>query len=565
MPDIKRYALTRLQDPDSLTLHIGNEVFPVSHMAVSYAKNEVPSASCVIPLGNSFRTGKSSGAGGILDDFPAMTPAFLRLRLRGEYDPSGRQWPDGGVTVFDGHYLGPVPDLASGKNVVTVHLIHFLGLLGSSSCLNRNLHPRAPGDVAAAAIMRSLASANSTPGAFLGAQAGGGEAESLVTTDLWSGIKSLFCWLAGLETAPTVAGAGCIPSEFSRNDFALAGLSRIEGPARGCNRDYRDGRPLRPETADSPFAGKALARAIFKRGLDAFYGYTFWDKLVGEYCPMFGLAVVPQSEKALVIADVPGYRGGEPWRTIQPDEWFSFNLIGSQERPVRAVNIYGRATTLTGLPNLSAFGTQSIGGCFAASDAASTAGVVMYEHPPPWLEELTNVLTTGAASDGGGSGRATGTSTTPLASLAGAGLAIAAARQAQATTASRDLFSRFAHTIMVNESLKGRSAAMTGPLRFDIAPGSIIKILGAPERAVNYGTGLKLTRYAQVNRVTISIDAETPSAMTSFQLQHVRTEKEQTLDRTSTTTHPLFTADSIHGAGRHGTYLVKDLVPEDLQ
>jgi hypothetical protein len=104
----------------------------------------------------------------------------------------------------------------------------------------------------------------------------------------------------------------------------------------------------------------------------------------------------------------------------------------------------------------------------------------------------------------------------------------------------RNLLDCYAKMIFNQNALRGRSGNFSGRLRFDIAPGSHVKITGSPEPFIGNTDALAANTYGQVARVTIEIDAENRRAATAFQTLYLRNDAENASDRTSIADHPFF-------------------------
>jgi hypothetical protein len=89
----------------------------------------------------------------------------------------------------------------------------------------------------------------------------------------------------------------------------------------------------------------------------------------------------------------------------------------------------------------------------------------------------------------------------------------------------------------MSEILQQRYGELSGPLRFDIAPGSIVKI-ETPIRDREHETNNE-NLYASVMSVTFAINADKATAGTSFSIAHTRTQEELDSDY-STDTAPLY-------------------------
>jgi hypothetical protein len=89
----------------------------------------------------------------------------------------------------------------------------------------------------------------------------------------------------------------------------------------------------------------------------------------------------------------------------------------------------------------------------------------------------------------------------------------------------------------VSELLKNRYGDISGPVRFDISPGTTLKMEGTS--GAFGGTGE--ARYASVVRTSHFFQAQQQKCYTAFRLAHIRTEAENNDDAYSTERHPLYT------------------------
>ena len=97
----------------------------------------------------------------------------------------------------------------------------------------------------------------------------------------------------------------------------------------------------------------------------------------------------------------------------------------------------------------------------------------------------------------------------------------------------------FAQAHYALEKLRTRQAVCSCPFRLDIAPGSSVKVQNEGETHVG-NDPLAAPFYAHVARVSIAVDAEQPMIGTSLHLSHIRSEKENSDDKTSIAKHPLY-------------------------
>jgi len=101
-------------------------------------------------------------------------------------------------------------------------------------------------------------------------------------------------------------------------------------------------------------------------------------------------------------------------------------------------------------------------------------------------------------------------------------------------------YDRTAQYFYAQEMLRGRFAVVQGKLRFDLAPGTNVTIRNA-EPLFLENDQLSQDAVASIIRVGIVMNAESGQAGTSFQLEHVRTARENEDLRTSVPSHPLYT------------------------
>jgi hypothetical protein len=573
-------------------METGGVRFQVTHFVSSFAKNEIPSAQLLIAVGRNPiargdpgparlrgpRTTRAGVAAAIhqqLRLLRRLSDAVVMFTPRGEYHPDGRTWPGTEQVLFRGVISGRHLRKLRGKLHLVVTLAHWTVKLSYGSCLTPLGHVANPGQLNAAAVFPSLRGTGVTSGIVNLAQlltvANPASVSSPTSTaaDLWFTIKRMFLRMADLRTAPpgfsvlqsTPIGARFDETNFTNNAVALEALRRFE--PLNVTEDtlvvppgsYVYGRPL--ALLDVPNRVQAgIDLSLGAELLETVSGSSFWSKLVTGYAPAFQLSVVPLVETAIVIADVPPCRAF--WKTLEAAEYESIDSGEMLPLPLRGVAVLTGWEASTGAANearLSQFPRPIVGGAFAANDADDPlppgVGSILFTGPPPWLMNIGPAA--GVQDDPGNMDVAEppNSSSTPR-------------TPGPPATPVRDetqgLYNRYAQTVYLNNSLRGRSQNIGGKLRFDIAPGSNLRIRTTTDPALGGADDLAAESFAHVMRVTIQIDAEAPSAGTAFQLTHLRDsrENESTADRTSVDRHPLFTADSIHGGGKHGAPLIPE-------
>lgn len=564
----QRYTLTSLTEPDAVVLEVEGVRFAVVQFNASFSVNDVPTAIVILGIG---RQGQRRA------DTPAtvhqqlrllrqMKPARVWLTLRGEVVP-GINWTEGRQCIFDGYVAGVGYRKMGGTIQVTVRLVHWLIDLSCSSMLSSALFAQNVGSVNARAVLNLLSGTGaempaSVAGYVSGAAVGGSLIPTLLQQDLWTAVKKLMYEIAQRPVLPAGPALNCITFTAS-NNRALRSLVRIES---------LDGAGV-PFTLPAPFDQysqlryaaplsllnnpstviEAVQFAIGSELLSSYANQTFWEKLIGQLFPMFGMVLIPTIDRALVAADLPGYNQGV-WKTLDA---VSVDMNDALEYPIRGVGVVLPAenTTGAGITELGAAG-EVIGGCYAVD---GIDGVLRVVSGPEWLSFTAPATNNPARSRGLDQNQPersadSDTSGKPPVRF-----------QANVSELLNDFCRRYARLYFVNSYLRGRNGSAAGKLRFDVAPGSIVRILHSGERFLRKDA-LEAALIGCVSRVTVTLSAESKVATTAFDLVAVRTDHENSSATHGLDEHPLF-GKSIHGGGKYGAPLLPayDLEPSDTE
>lgn len=146
-------------------------------------------------------------------------------------------------------------------------------------------------------------------------------------------------------------------------------------------------------------------------------------------------------------------------------------------------------------------------------------GLKLIKEPPAWMTSIFpgpaySGRSTGVGADGKDTCSPADGDQTLQQGLLGADEVNIEVQQSQALI-------RFAEHWFKTEVLYQRHGEMSGKLRFDIAPGSIVGI-----ETADYDLGMHDTLYATVTQVSFAINAEQATAGTSFSLAHIRSSDE---------------------------------------
>ncbi len=347
---MKSYVYSDFSTADSLTLEIGGVAYAVAQFTASFAANEIPTAAVMVAVGRDART-QNPAAIHLAGQHRQMTEARVYFEPREQADQDN-DWPQGRRLIFDGFFTGFAYRKINGKIHVVVNLMHWIAALGFSSCLTGVGHVGNPTALNAAAVFRHPDGA--VAGDPQAAQVAGTSelfAAQLIganlAADLWKGIKSMFCKLARIPAAPMAADGLCSgTADMTINTAALDALDRIEGPADECTREYTYGVPLKLDTRDLSLVEDSIAEGIGHMTMESYSTTSFWDKLVGEFCPAFGMAVVPMVEplegRQLFAATLPVVPALDMTGTLQVAgspaarrRWASASMSRRDETPNR--------------------------------------------------------------------------------------------------------------------------------------------------------------------------------------------------------------------------------------
>jgi hypothetical protein len=437
-----------------------------------------------------------------------------------------------------------------------VNLIHTLNDLTAGSCLSSISNVANPADLTFTAITGDVGGgAGANVGYFISNLINNQSISQFLPGDMWEAFKFMLCAFttyAGFLPCENVRAAlNFNANAFANNTRAQNALKIIEGPSgsQGCGSPYVYSNPIPLQNALLQTLS-TITTGMNNQRLNELWNQNFWDLLVGSFCAEYGFILCPAIDRAIIAADLPGYNGANPLgkvktiKTIQPDEYALIDQSAMLPRPLRAVVVSGSFQSFAGgLSEPASGGCSSATGIFAPSTITDNAGTILYQAIPGWLQNLPESGLLDVT--GNPTNTAISTSTTPNAPKQ-----IAPNNQQtplQMISNVQNVLNNYAQMVYVRESLRGRGGTISGKLRFDIAPGSQVHLLKAPDQFIGAGDALATDLYAQVNRVTIEINAESRRAATSFGLTNLRNSTENSDPRTSASAHPLYGSSTNSG------------------
>jgi hypothetical protein len=387
--------------------------------------------------------------------------------------------------------------------------------------LNGNWHPGVPHDLAQAANSDALLmNGNSNYANIMPVV----DFERTVLTptnmskDIWGSVlKPIFEQITQLSHPKEQAAQRIPPEEEDKNGnnaAARKALERMPGDA-----PIPSKLPMLLSDGINGVTLTASANAAISRLVGSNWAYSsFWSKLIGEFGPEFLFAVSPGATFANVVPFFGGLR--TPWRTIKGSDYGFANFNVSAQNIIESIEIRYPQQNESGVWTRQQPSYYWPWGRFPANNKMFR-GQIMIKEPPLWLNGTVTggpaaPVTTVVGGAAPGDMAAVGPVDPPA---AGAG---AAPGTVERQIKDANLLDLYAEHWYKSEVLGQRYGEMSGKLRFDIAPGSIVKI-EAPESAIGEENAIM---YGAVIGVSYVIDAEKPAAGTSFTLASLRTEYE---------------------------------------
>lgn len=511
--------------------------------ACSYEMNRIPSCTAILPVGYTALpphiASAAHTAAGLKTPLQVPMVVYATSTLKATSGPA--IWPAGTYVLFCGWCTGVGYRRTHSGYAMTVEGTHWLSALSFSSTLSGTSHPNNPAHFTFNSVI-NLNAAGGNLGHFVARTAAQDIINSAnITANLWGdAVKPWFLELAGKDRLqiPEFAGKG----NDGVNQEATAALNLIGGelPFDGHG---ADGDAAAGAIADD-IAVTTLTPSNASNTLHGMANMTFWDKLVGELSSKYFFKLIPFPDRAELVPFIPGFAPqGGVWNpngeaaTIMARDISQQDMNAHLPRALRAVGFYAGHGSRAGgnlIPD-DAVNDDTIGGMYIGRDN----GMVMLKRAPQYLSNY--VLPFVFAADALGINDVRGNAF----NHPGDGAPNAAAQDPKAGKEDAvTLLNELAHAMYVYELLKNRWGDITGPVRFDICPGSTISFEGTDGQGQPPGAGE--LRYGEVIRVSHYFDAQHQKCYTGFRMAHVRTGDEHGDPDYTIDQHPLYT-NSWHG------------------
>lgn len=534
-----RVVLTRETDGDALEL-------PISAVQATFVLNAMPQAQIVVPVGEDAITPGLNPVrldAAFLSKMLQFRHVVCYVRITGEFAP-GASWPEDEIRVFNGYLTAATTVRTHDSLGVMLEVTHWLADLDASSTLSEAISVGAP--------LAFVLPPTSVTGNILKYDPSDPNLTA-VTQDFWNG--ALKPKLIQLATEGTLAdGLNCAPDAAAGLGFVSNNLAiqRLQGSGVGIfdQSELIDVPKIAFVGDDNPWLRDQICVTVMDLLSSASLGRSsMWDKLL-EVVDEFQLSLIPTIDSATIAPLMPCLAGDSPPRhiTIYADEQFSLQPSMGVVRIWRGVAMLGQLIVMTGALdynqiNNSDFNPNAVGCYLADKDEslpeeireAAARGTLRYSRPPAWLDDV---------SIQGGIGIEKSLSSADIShsmqmpdDFVGPPAAddfVGPPAPAEFFASRQTLGQAYARWWYWANQFRMRNGELEGKLRFDIAPGTSVRI---EDPAAKASTAEPTYLYGVVSSVRFNIDAINQSAGTSFTLTGLRRHSERRLGDEQ---HPLY-------------------------
>lgn len=503
----------------------------------SFSLNTIPVASITLSLGRD-PGGRLATIHRIFDELYLRRPAQVFLKVTpGNLGPMA-DWPKGYFLAFDGFTTGAAVDRDPGMAGLQIGLTHWLDELSHGSMLCQTSSPRNPSDMVFNAVLPGA------PAALTGVdQASAATTAEGIAADLGHEIFNWYRHL--LDLGPNGIGLALETGIDLGVGLPQANAAVKRALARFEDGTYTFGQKLAMDATvrDTELVATAIQQHLSTESRDSTVAQTMWDKLV-ELAGQYMFAVVPMVDRCLLVPWTPllrtTYKNG-----LSADLNSGFRPRLGMPRLLRGVAVVGgrgfesfNEQARTGPMDISVPG---VGGVYAPFKS----GEVAFVDAPRWMAGID--LTT-TASDTAGVNGVRGAAQDP-----GVGAAPKGKTPKEQALNNAGLMNRFAQHMYGLKALEFRQGPLNGPLRFDIAPGSVVYVGQEGELFAGAEDRLAADMVGAVTTVSLCVDTRSKVAVTAFHLSHLRTLGENSRPGTSMVRHPLY-KDTWSGAPLSGQF-----------
>ena len=496
--------------------------FEAVQVVCSYEQNAIPTCSITVAVGRNVATLEHATAHDELRHLKnrSFVEVYLKVTPLQSEGGAPHEWPKDRFPIFMGFVTGTGWQRSNtGANFV-IHVEHWLSELNYTSAINGASHPANPAAFTFPAGFRApvVGTGGGTDVNWVyHLRLRDGVTKEMAEDDLWERVLKPWS-LQVAEERPTDDRL-LFGIETPMGNDAAVDILRGDKAFKIVSNGYMG---MQLNGPNSLAMGNALARALENSMGNNVINTTLWGKMIGEWSVDYWFIVVPRVMDALVVPFV-GALSGPPWVEIKAGDYVQCDLQAAVPQQLSCVCLLHAVTWLAaGNTNLGEFDEIKGGLAGLYPIPPKKKGVMLYKDVPRWLTDVLQEYDQGLEAEGvyprlpirtGADADDVGT----------AGVDELSPNKFQ--DQFRDVIARYAQHWYLLEQLKGRTGELAGRLRFDIAPGSQVRVLshGGPGGAAD---DLTEPFYGSVSKVTHLINAEMQRAGTSFTLAHIRNERE---------------------------------------
>jgi len=520
------WAATRLR----IEVIIDGFHFEAVQFISSFQLNSIPTCSIMVAVGRSVKTLKKAAVHDHFKNIKVQSSVEVYISPQ-HMDASGadipHEWHES--MIFKGQVTGVGWKRSTSGAQFVIHAEHFCAAFNYSSSLSGGSHPSNQAQFSFGAM---------TEARLINANSGLGEAQWLpfiprdeissgnIGEDLWDLVLEKMIRKVAKEPALDERLRNTDDTEKG-NGLILNILDDVNSAKMGMNLGGISDTVIDGNIADYLW-NKSFGKADFHQ--------TMWGKIL-QWAGTFWFMVVPRPEEVLIVPNSGPLRG-DHWATLKTSDYVQADMNNSMKQLVRCVGISHTVTTSTGFDTSGA-----VEGAPTHYDLAAVyppeppkRGVAIVKEAPDWLADPVlswqKSRKTVATPDREVVGSQDGAD--------GDGNEMDPKEDIQKNTEDlQSVMQKLAQQWYVIENLAGRYTEISGRLRFDICPGSTVKVEAGSDPFVA-NDQLQETYYAQVMGVTTAINSEQQRAGTTFSLAFVRTEEENETDEFTVSSPPLY-------------------------
>ena len=516
---------------------------PVAQFSMTYELNSIPTATVLVALGRNTETNKPSSIYDLVPKLKTMVDE-ITVKLVGELgdwstaageDSKQVQFPNppGGGVLFIGYVSGLSYRRSSGQISTVLSLTNKLVDLTMASGGSVDAVPGSPVDYFIPLFTAGPGIQNPSVATTIALKYALSLPPKLLK-DFSAGIAGVLYDIASnnhLQYGKIWCGGIGKIDALKQNTLAM---SVIKGTlaADGWQGISTITSPLLVQGGG---AAPAASKMIGERIAGSLAATSLWGTLIQGILPEFGCGVVPTAQTAIITPILSSAYNAT--MTIGSEDYADFDMTTMSQRPLRGVGVTGLASMLSTVKN------SGVKLCVGASYSIDGPGMWMFVPAPGWINHWIS-WDSDAAKKSSVNYLLSQPSSTAVSAQPATAAAIVAKTAAEATIRITDIngaMHNYAKLIYSLNALRGREGTLTGKLRFDISPGTTIRIKASSKGTTGVDK-LATDLIAFVVGVVVNINAEAASAATTFRLTNIRTEEENNdkTGRFSMTKHPYF-------------------------